>query len=178
MNRKNKIITDIFAQFIHDISNIVQNMMIASYERQIGGTGMIKIDKGIHDLKKSIEIYRSCFLDRLDYPRFEQIIEDISLLYGREIELEEEGHPPECILEILCVYCIWIAKNEPISYIFLSQKKSFIQLADSKNLESYMDNQGLRLKYIIDQISKSNNLLIYSNNQEARIFIESQPFVS
>ena len=168
--------TDAFAQFMHDISNIVQNMMIASYERQIGGTNMVKIDKGISDLKRSIEIYRCCFFEVLNYAKFEQIVEDISLLHGREIELEEDGEPLESILEILCVYCIWIAKNEEISSISVSEKKAYIQTKNPKNLEFYTRNSDLKLKSIIDKISKSANIIIYHDEKDSRIYLESKPF--
>ena len=182
MNKKNRLMNNVMVQFIHDISNIVQNMMIASYERQIGGNNMIKIDRGLFELKKLIEIYRSAFLDTetLEYHKFEQIIEDLSLLYDREIELEEEGvsdgFSQNSILEILSVYAIWISKNDEILKIHFTPNISYIEIKKPQNLEQYVKISDLHLKKIIDQIAKFNNLIIYPDLKIGRIYVEIQPF--
>lgn len=169
------------AQFIHDISNVAQNMMIASYERQIGGNSMAKIDKNLFELKKLIEIYRCVFLELeyLDYGRFEQLVEDLNLLYDREIELEEEGFLTDSksfILEVLAIYLIWISKNEEIELVHISAKKGYVKLKKSGNLEQYIRSSDLRLKRMIDQLLRFNNLITYLDEKDRKIYVEAQPF--
>lgn len=182
MNKKNRLMNDVMTQFIHDISNIVQNMMIASYERQIGGNSMTKIDRGLFELKKLIEIYRSAFLEAeiLEYHKFEQIIEDLNFLYDRQIELEEESLSDESsqnsILEVMSVYAIWISKNDEILKIHCKPNIGYLELKKPRDLEQYVRTSDLCLKRIIDQICKFNNLIIYPDMKTGRIYIEAQPF--
>ena len=69
-----------------------------------------------------------------------------------------------------------MAKSEEIS-LSLFENKALISIKNSDNLKSYLESNGLRLKNIVDQLAKMNELIIYLSEDGLSICVEKKPFI-
>lgn len=99
-------------QLMHDIANITQKMISLSYEYELNGLVLGKLNEQLTRSSYTLKIYSGIYMQSSH--NFEEIVEMIQILNGHSVELTSYNPHPS-LSRLLLVYCMWITKHHDLN---------------------------------------------------------------